>query len=102
MRVLWDAKAVLAFRFILSGPRIREALERIFARQPVAQRIVTIWIICSAAISEREQRRTRRCGPPRSRDGTLASDSPVTRFLRDAANRRIGPFPLMHRARLGR
>lgn len=31
---------VLAFLFILSGPRIREALERIFARQPVAQRIV--------------------------------------------------------------
>jgi len=31
---------ILAFLFILSGPRIREALERIFARQPVAQRIV--------------------------------------------------------------
>jgi len=31
---------ILAFLFILSGPRIREALERIFARQAVGQRIV--------------------------------------------------------------
>ena len=31
---------ILSFLFILSGPRIRDALERIFARQPVAQRIV--------------------------------------------------------------
>jgi predicted PurR-regulated permease PerM len=31
---------ILSFLFILSGPRIRSALERIFARQPVAQRIV--------------------------------------------------------------
>ena len=31
---------ILAFLFILSGPRIRDALERIFARQAVGQRIV--------------------------------------------------------------
>jgi predicted PurR-regulated permease PerM len=31
---------ILAFLFILSGPRIRDALSRIFARQPVGQRIV--------------------------------------------------------------